>query len=628
MANSKAIAATCVLGLGVIVAGLLSAPSGAADPATQASQPAAYLLSSFEPGGADFVNHAGQVVEEHATDGKNALKLTSDKAAYKSLAIESGNPLAEFKKYRWLKADVFNPQDKAVAYTIKALDAAGKSENARMDKECLAPPGKSQVMLDVQAMERNGSGDIDLNKLKQISIFLSPRAEEQTLFFDNIRLEGAPTDKLPDVVLYDFEKQAEIAAWAAASATNKTEPAPKVEKTDAGVTSGKHALKITFSGGQWPAVLTQAVPEVDWTLCKSLRAEITVSRPCVVGISVRSKKGQMDQTAFLQTGKNTLVSLLRPQWERTVPPMGGKVTALAVYMYTPHDSDAIFVDNIRLADDRTMPGAAPAGNEKPKPLEFTVLGTDMKVHNVQELAGKLRDQWKKPDARSLAEVEKDFAAQLDTFKKTHPKAVLVTFRDGEKGFDPKNPDKVFDGWKDAHINSHGPDQNLEGRAAKTGKDASTELFMRHRSRLMQVDVSSIPKGSTVLTAQLVLIRSNGNSVLGPNMWVAEACNRPWDEAEVNAYQYAKDRFWQAIGGMDWGKDNDFLPVYLAYGPAQGGAANTWDFTEAVKFWADGQFENHGFFFHTAGGEAIYSPTREAKNVKDRPALMVIYEPKE
>jgi hypothetical protein len=209
---------------------------------------------------------------------------------------------------------------------------------------------------------------------------------------------------------------------------------------------------------------------------------------------------------------------------------------------------------------------------------------------------------------------------------------MAIFRDGEKGWNPAAPDKVYDGWRDAHVNSHGPDGNLDGRAAKTGKRSWSEVFMRHRSRIMKIDVSSIPNGSNLLAAEMMLVRldkidEKSSPANHPTMWVAEACNRDWDEAEVNAYQYAKDKFWKAIGGQYYGEDPDFLPLYLAYGPSQGNI-NTWDFTEAVKWWTNGANKNHGFFWHTTPEDYWpgNTPTRETAKIKDRPALMVIYEP--
>jgi hypothetical protein len=159
------------------------------------------------------------------------------------------------------------------------------------------------------------------------------------------------------------------------------------------------------------------------------------------------------------------------------------------------------------------------------------------------------------------------------------------------------------------------------------------MFMRHRSPLHRVDLSSIPESSTILAARLIICQAGEltskehNPLEKPTMWVVEPCNRPWVETEVNAYEYAKDKFWKAIGGQYYGEDPDFLPVYLAYGPGQG-RVNVWDFTEAVRFWTDGKHANHGFMLHGDShdwmGRACY---REYPDVRQRPAVLVSYEPK-
>lgn len=96
---------------------------------------------------------------------------------------------------------------------------------------------------------------------------------------------------------------------------------------------------------------------------------------------------------------------------------------------------------------------------------------------------------------------------------------------------------------------------------------------------------------------------------------------------MNAYRYAKDRYWDAIGGMHWtGDDPDFLPVYLASGPGREGC-NVWDFTEAVKFWIDGKRAKHGFMLRGDSKDWFRAYYREAETVKDRPAPLVAYEPK-
>jgi len=155
--------------------------------------------------------------------------------------------------------------------------------------------------------------------------------------------------------------------------------------------------------------------------------------------------------------------------------------------------------------------------------------------------------------------------------------------------------------------------------------------MRHRSPLMRVDLASIPRGSHILSARLLIVRAaeleKERSPTKPNMWVVEPCNRPWTEHEVAAYRYAGDQHWKAIGGMFWqGDDPDFWPIYVAHGASQPGCSH-WNFTHAVRFWTDGQHTNHGFMLHGDSKAWFRAWYREAPTLKDRPAVLVIYVPK-
>lgn len=423
-----------------------------------------------------------------------------------------------------------------------------------------------------------------------------------------------------DRVLFDFEKPEEASAWAALAS-------PKDPRAAVAIAPGK-ALQITYAGGRWPAVGTSAVPE-DWTPWKTFAADVTVTRACLVGFQAVQESSKRDdgwdglisrwsRTFFLQPGKNELRGSLEDPSGNGYglnPKKYGKVTALEIIFYTPHQGESMLVDNIRLLRVKTPP--------PPKTARFKVSGTDLEVANIQELAKKLKPGWVKPEPRTVDQVEADFKAQVEKLKAEHPKVVLASFREGENG---------FTGWRDAHMNSHGPDTNTEGRAKNTGPNETNEAFMRHRSTMHRVELSSIPAGSTILAARFILVAADAtfekgrDPMVDANLWVVEPCNRPWVENELNAYEYAKDKFWKAVGGMDYGDDPDFHPVFLAHGPG-GAPVSTWDFTEAVKFWTDGKHENHGFMLH---GDSFHymgrAFMREAKEVRNRPALLVAYEP--
>jgi hypothetical protein len=433
-----------------------------------------------------------------------------------------------------------------------------------------------------------------------------------------------PTEK----ILFDFESAADLNGWSNLELPDakQKEPPIKFESSTENAPSGKRSLKLTFSGGRWPTLITREIPD-DWMAFNTFTADVTVSRPCLVGFAVLQEKsrrgGDWDgavsrwtKTALLKPGRNEMVGILHPNDYSAILPALGKVVSFEIFTYQPRVGETIYVDNVRLSSVKQVV-------EQPK-TQFKVLGTDMTVANVQELGKLLKDKWTKPTPKTVEQVEAEFKAEFNALKKKHPQAVRAIFRDGEKG---------YNGWKDAYWTSHGPDGMTVERAENFGKAASQEIFMRHRSPLMQVDLSSVPKGSEILTAKLVIVRANDTYEKGrhpienPNVWVVEPCNRAWDEQEVNAYQYAKDKYWKAVGGMHWGDDPDFLPFYVAYG-AGGGHVSIWDFKEAVKFWTDGTHANYGFMLHGDSYDwMMRAHYRESSEVKSRPAVMVIYVPK-
>jgi len=437
-----------------------------------------------------------------------------------------------------------------------------------------------------------------------------------------------------ETVLFDFAEAAQAGDWA-----NHALPGKGLAQPAATVAWEAGRLKITFAGGDYPHIGTVKLP-ADWSAFKTLRAEVTVPERRLVGLRVmqaksqtgfgyRQSKSRFECTEYLAPGKNTICwSLDKPGRHRSTPIRadGGKVVSMQFYVYRPGKGEVVYLDNIRVSTVAD-PAATNAKNEQdygPKP-KFRVLGTDLTVSGVKELGEKLKGKWKQAEVRTFEQVEAAFKAAHAQLKGDHGGAATAVFRQGRKGYDPAAPDKAYAGWADVHVNSHGPDGNLTGRGGKRRDHGSFEVFMRHRSQLIRVDVSSIPKGSRIFAAQLVLL-SAPKAIEKANMFVAEACNRPWVEAETTGYQYADGKLWKTVGGKNWwGDDSDFLSVYLAHGPATGGA-NTWDFTEAVKYWTDGKHANHGFMLHGDANAHLRAFTKDHKQIESRPALMVIYEP--
>lgn len=87
----------------------------------------------------------------------------------------------------------------------------------------------------------------------------------------------------PDIQLFDFERVEELEGWTPLRSHegNPAEPALSFGLSPENATSGRHNLKITFGGGQWPTLFTTNVP-ADWSAYETFEASVTVSRPCLV----------------------------------------------------------------------------------------------------------------------------------------------------------------------------------------------------------------------------------------------------------------------------------------------------------------------------------------------------------
>jgi hypothetical protein len=449
-----------------------------------------------------------------------------------------------------------------------------------------------------------------------------------------------------EAVLFDFEEAVDATRWAphALPEVKASEPPVRVERVADHATSGGHALRLTAAGGFWPAVATDHIPVAgDWREFKILKVDVTVTEPSVVGFRVLQEKSKReaeeggesrwDRTANLLPGRNEIAVTIHDTGYKIVPERGN-VTTFAIYLYKPRPGQSFVFDHFRLTSEVPAPGnissryaplyrdgfsmAAAREWERTKSLpKFRVVGTDLAVGDVGELGKLLRPAWRAPAPSTVEQEIEDFSKQVAELRKKHPTAVTALLRDGEDG---------YAGWRDTYLNCHGPDGPHPSRTpGNYGKQASLELFMRHRGLLMRADLSGIPAGSRVLAARLVLSRTTDGKPSKPNVFVAEPCARPWVEEEANCYEYAAGKFWKAVSGTYHGEDADFPPLYLAYGPT-GAPACAWDFTEAVKYWVEGRNPNHGFFLHGDSGDYLRVHSRESADEKKRPALLVAYVP--
>ena len=462
-------------------------------------------------------------------------------------------------------------------------------------------------------------------------------------------------------VLFDFEDAAAVKAWSnanvyalreaevkaaadARSATNAAAPAYKppasipseppvqIEQSTENAPAGQHSFKLTFAGGRMPTV-SIASPLADWTPYKTFRAEVTASRTCMVvframnetskyGVGYNEGCSRWEKAARVEAGKNTVLG---------ATPAYKNVTTFQIYMYNPRKGESIFVDNIALSSETTT-GTAFNSTLPPPAGKYKVSGTDLDVRDVDDLADQLKDKWVKPDSNTVEQVEADIQAEYQKIKAAHPKAVLAILRDGQKGYDPANPDKPFAGWEDAGTPSHLPMSLTLANFSNSGKSDRMETCFRNRPGFLRVDLTAIPKGADILAARLIVVRGvdmGPNWQTKPTMFAAEPCNRPWKEYEVNVFEYAKDLLWKEYAADTWGEGGDCDAVLLAHGPS-GGTVSSWDFSHAVRYWTDGKHANNGFILYGSPKYVDYLNicTRESGQANNRPAVAVVYEPKE
>ena len=463
-----------------------------------------------------------------------------------------------------------------------------------------------------------------------------------------------------DTIVFDFKDDTSLSGCRqfVDEKSKSTEPALKFSLSEENAAAGSRALKLEFDGGFKPCVALK-IPEASANdfFSPTLIANVFVSRACVVGFRLLPEGGVVgkcwEKLARLEPGMNKVNALLVPDIKAGAP------KELHIYMYTPKKGETAYFSRIGISStpirvegaySQFNPGGMIGGTANFARLEkgFKILGTDIEAGAGKDLVSAWKDlglkirnikKWPSIEAQGVEQSEQEFRAKFEEIKKDRPKAVMSLFRQDDAGFDPANPSQKYSGWSDAELQGHDPAAGYANNAMNCrGSNPSSELFVRRRCCLMKAELATIPAGSEILKATLLLVRTgkaDGQQYknYSNTVWAAEACNRKWSENEVNCIEYAKDKFWKEIDGMYWnGDDPDFLPLIISCQVGCGfDGAQRWDFTEAVKYWTGGKNENNGFCLYGlgAGGafDYMHIHTKEAVNLKDRPALLVIYEPK-
>ena len=157
-----------------------------------AAGPPVKLIASFED---QNPFSGGTLVEEHATEGKKALRI--DKS-YVSMDGEQ-----DWTGYDYLKADLFTEAKDPLEVYVEIQDTATKDYWTRVNYLTVVPPGQSTFILPVKQMyvgEKSRPGRMLILSAVKRLVFSVGDKPAAPLFIDHIRLER---DDSAEKVLFD-----------------------------------------------------------------------------------------------------------------------------------------------------------------------------------------------------------------------------------------------------------------------------------------------------------------------------------------------------------------------------------------------------------------------------------------
>ncbi len=168
--------------------------------ATAAEGPPVRPLASFEDGTvAPFTPAATAAVEEHATDGRFAMRLDESYVSWDGAQDWTG--------YDFLKADVFNAGDSPAELYVEIRDTGTTGYWPRVNYMTVVPQGASTLIVptDIYVGEKSRPGR-PLDKANITRFVFSTGEAKASVYFDNLRLERDLSDsvKVPGLQAYDF----------------------------------------------------------------------------------------------------------------------------------------------------------------------------------------------------------------------------------------------------------------------------------------------------------------------------------------------------------------------------------------------------------------------------------------
>ena len=127
-------------------------------------------------------------VADHRTHGEYSLRVDFYPARYPGVSIE---PAPNWTGFQYLRLEVYLAADRPFDLTIKIFDAEHNGDiDDRFNRTLLLRPGANFVEIPLEEVSNAPiERQMDLRRIRSLSIFAVSLEEPRTLYFDNIRLE-------------------------------------------------------------------------------------------------------------------------------------------------------------------------------------------------------------------------------------------------------------------------------------------------------------------------------------------------------------------------------------------------------------------------------------------------------
>ena len=322
--------------------------SEAAKTAPPAVDPNVQLIAGFEdaevPQGWSAGDGKLSISEDHATEGKQSLRVRLTKGAYPGVGVQLRG--ADWSDYDALCFSLYNSGgDRRGTIRIDEVKSAGYGTRYNLEDAAVAltfRKGANEVELPIASMRQGTpeSQGIDVTRIREFKIFFGGLDQTLTLHLDNVRLVRAPRTGPDTCVIADFDKVEGKVTAAAAETTTRVEASP---------TGEGNALRIELPpDANYPGVQV-AVPE-NWLAYDLLAFDLVPARSGAAtpgSVTVKIVDGTGRRQTLSATPREGTSTVTLPLEAASFTALG-HVTELHLFWGKSDQARVVYLDNVRL----------------------------------------------------------------------------------------------------------------------------------------------------------------------------------------------------------------------------------------------------------------------------------------